>query len=115
MGLIGTKWDKMSQNTIQTAQICSGKWSKIGLSGTVWKFQDFCITVILREINFEDSRSAKYAIFAIFGAVHFVHLVNFSLQKVQKFIITKIQSLLTSVKMANFALLESSKLISRKI
>ena len=26
---------------------------------TVWKFQDFCITQILREINFEDSRSAK--------------------------------------------------------
>ena len=53
---------------------------------TVWKFQDFCITEILREINFEDSRSAKSAVFAILGAVNFVHLVNFSLQKVQKFI-----------------------------
>ena len=30
---------------------------------TVWKFQDFCITQILREINFMDSRSAKSAIF----------------------------------------------------
>ena len=41
---------------------------------------------ILREINFVDSRSAKTAIFAILGAVNFVHLVNISLQKVQKFL-----------------------------
>ena len=60
---------------------------------TVWKFQDFCITEILREINFEDSRSAKSAVFAILGAVNFVYLVNFSLQKVQKFTKIKIQSL----------------------
>ena len=57
---------------------------------TMWKFQDFCITQILREINFVDSRCAKTA---ILGAVNFVHLVNFSLQKVQKFIKIKIQSL----------------------
>ena len=49
----------------------------------MWKFQDFCITDILREINFVDSRSAKIAVFAILGAVNYVHLVNFSLQKVQ--------------------------------
>ena len=30
---------------------------------TVWKCQDFCISLILREINFRDSRSAKSAIF----------------------------------------------------
>ena len=59
---------------------------------TVWIFQDFCITQILREINFVDSRSAKTAVFAISGDVIFVHLVNFSLQKVQKFIKAKIQS-----------------------
>ena len=29
---------------------------------TVWKFQDFCITEILREINFVASRRAKTAI-----------------------------------------------------
>ena len=29
---------------------------------TVWKFCDFSIAQILREINFGDSRSAKYAI-----------------------------------------------------
>ena len=50
---------------------------------TVWKFYYFSITQNLREINFEDSRSAKSA---VLGAVNLVHLVNFSLQKVQKFI-----------------------------
>ena len=60
---------------------------------TVWNFQDFCITEILREINFVNSRSAKTAVFAILGAVDFVHLVNFSLLNVQKFIKIKILSL----------------------
>ena len=59
----------------------------------ILKFQDFCITVILREINFEDSRRAKSAVFAIFGAVNFVQLVNFSLQKVQKVVKIKIHNL----------------------
>ena len=57
--------------------------------GTVWKFQYFCITEILREILLEYSRSAKSAVLATLGAVNFVHLVNFSLQKVQKFIKSK--------------------------
>ena len=51
---------------------------------TVWNFQDFCITQILLEINFVDSRSVKTPVFAIFGALNFINLVNFSLQKVQK-------------------------------
>ena len=50
----------------------------------MWKFQDYCITQILREINFGDSSSAKTAVFAILGAVNFVHLVNMSLQKSAK-------------------------------
>ena len=61
---------------------------------TVWKFQDFCITQILREINLEDSRSTKTAFLAILRANNFVHLVNFSLKKkIQKFINIKIKSL----------------------
>ena len=51
---------------------------------TVWKFYDFCITQNLREINFVDSRSSKTGVFANLGAVYFVHLVIFSLKKVQK-------------------------------
>ena len=58
----------------------------------MWKFQDFCITQFIREINFEHSRSAKTAIFALLRAVNFVQLVNFSFQKVQKFIKIQIQS-----------------------
>ena len=38
---------------------------------TVWKFHDYSITHILREINFGDSRSAKSAIFAILEALIF--------------------------------------------
>ena len=36
--------------------------SKSNFQTTVWKFHDFPITQILREINFEDSSSAKFAI-----------------------------------------------------
>ena len=53
---------------------------------TVWKFHDFSITQILREINFGDSRSAESAIYTILGAVNFVLLVIFSLEKVQNVI-----------------------------
>ena len=60
---------------------------------------------ILREINF-----------AISGALNFVDLVNFSLQKVQKFIKKKSQYRASKcAEMADFALQESSKLIPRKI
>ena len=46
---------------------------------TVWKFHDFSITQILREINFRDSKSAKSAIFTHFEALnfHFMNLRNF--------------------------------------
>ena len=37
-------------------------WSIVWWSFTVWKFQNFPITQILREINFWNSRSAKSAI-----------------------------------------------------
>ena len=38
---------------------------------TVWNFQDFCITEILREINFVNSRSAKSVILTQLGALNF--------------------------------------------
>ena len=60
---------------------------------TVWKFQDFSVIQILREINFGHSRSCETAILAIFGALNFANLVNFRLQKVLKFIKIKIQNL----------------------
>ena len=48
----------------------------------MWKFHDFCTIQILREINFEDSRSAKTAIFAILGAMNFV--LTFVTSKIHK-------------------------------
>ena len=50
----------------------------------MWKLQDLSATQILREINFGESRSSK---FAIFGALDCVNLVDFNLQKVQKCLI----------------------------
>ena len=60
------------------------------MSCTVWKFQDFSVTQILREINFGQCKSSKTAVFAFFGTLNFVTLENFSLLKVQKFIKIKI-------------------------
>ena len=44
---------------------------------TVWKFHDFSVIQILREINFGECRSYKSAVFAIFGFLNFVNLVDF--------------------------------------
>ena len=41
------------------------------LSSTVWKFQDFPIFQILREINFVESRSSKTALFCQFWGSEF--------------------------------------------
>ena len=61
--------------------------------GIQWKFQDFSVTQILREINFGESRTSKMAVFAILGALNFVNLENLGIQKVQKFMKIKIQGL----------------------
>ena len=75
-------------------------------SRTVWKFHDFSITQILREINFVDSRSAKSAILTHLEALNFdiyqfLHLFKAVIYQLAK--------------MAVFALVETTKLISRKI
>ena len=53
---------------------------------SVWKSKDFSVIQILREINCREPRSSKTAVFAIFGALNIVDLVNFSHKKVSKFI-----------------------------
>ena len=79
----------------------------------MWTCHDFSATQILREISFGESSRTKNGVFAIFGALNFFDCVNFNLQKVQKFI----SKFRTSkyVKMAFFELLESLKLISRRL
>ena len=39
---------------------------------TVWKFQNFSVIQILREINYGESRSCKLPVFEIFEALDFV-------------------------------------------
>ena len=68
------------------------------VKGTVWRFQDFSITQILREINFGGCRSSKTAVLAILGALKMINLVNFSFQKMQKFIKIKISEPLNVLK-----------------
>ena len=60
--------------------------ANLNSKSTVWKFQDFSVTQVLREINFGEPRSIKTAIFAVLGALNFVDLVDFSLPKEQKFL-----------------------------
>ena len=67
----------------------------------------FSITQILREINFWDSRSAKYAILSHSEALNF----DFN-QFLHKLIIFRATNI---TKMAVSAILDSPKLISRKI
>jgi len=77
----------------------------------LWKFRDFSsLRFYVKSILENLHRRSKNAIFAIFGAMNLANLVNSSLQRVQKFRVWK--RVLT---MINFVLLESSKLISRKI
>ena len=57
---------------------------------TVWKFHDFCTIEILREINFEDSWSAKSAIlthlealnFDYYACLHFLKAENDQINKI---------------------------------
>ena len=71
---------------------------------------NFSVNQILREINFAECMS-ETAVFATLGAVNFVNLVYFSLQKVQKFIKKSKFRAFKSGKIADFALQYSSKLI----
>ena len=58
---------------------------------TVWKFQDFSVIQILREVKHGESRRSKTAVIAIFGAMNCVNLAIFSFQKLQKCMKIKIQ------------------------
>ena len=55
--------------------------------------KELSIDQILYEVRFEGSRNSKNAGFAFFGALNFINLVTFSLEKVKKLIKIKIQSL----------------------
>ena len=54
-----------------SAAAAFGKKEQIIYVRTVWKFHDFSITQILREINFGEFRSAKSAIWTDLEALNF--------------------------------------------
>ena len=59
---------------------------------TVWKFHDFCITQILREINFRDFQSAKSAILTqlealnchLYAILHLLKAVMYQINRIQR-------------------------------
>ena len=56
----------------------------------MWKFQNFSVSQILREINFGDSRSAKYAILTHVQALkfdfhEFLHYLKAEIDQMNKF------------------------------
>ena len=59
----------------------------------MWKFQDFAITQIFREINFWDSRSVKSAILAHLETMNFDFLNYLHFLKSENYQINQIQTL----------------------
>ena len=51
---------------------------------TMWKFKDFSTTQILREINFEDFRSAKSAILTHLEALNFCTFLRAEIYQIDK-------------------------------
>ena len=78
----------------------------------MWKNHDFSITYILCEINFGDSRSAKSAILTHLEALNFDFCEFLHFLKAEIYQNNRPPK---TAKTAIFALLESPKLISRKI
>ena len=70
---------------------------KVGILNTVWKFDNFSIIHILREINFGNFRSTKSAM-----STH-LEVLNFDFYEFLHFVKDKI------VQMADFDLLKSAK------
>ena len=62
------------------------------LNFPVWKFQDFSITQILREINFGDFRTTKSSILTYFEAMNFDFYAFLHFLKAEIYKINKIQS-----------------------
>ena len=80
----------------------------------MWKFQNFSISQILREINFGNSRSAKSAFSTHLEALNFDWYGFLHVLKAEIYQIDKIQ-MPQNGKMTFSELLHSLKLISRNI
>ena len=80
----------------------------------MWKLQNLSVTQILREINFGDFRSAKFAILTHLQALNFVFVNFFHFLTAEIYQINKIQSPEIAKKVV-VEHLDSPKLFSRKI
>ena len=78
----------------------------------MWKFHDFSITQILREINFKDPRSAKSAIVTHLEALNFNFHEFLHFLKGENYQITKFRAL-KMAKMTFLEFLESQKLMEK--
>ena len=74
--------------------------------GTMWKFQDFSVTQILREINFRECKSAKFAISTNLESLNFDFYEFLQLLKAKIYQVNKA---------AVLPFLNSPKFCSRKI
>ena len=112
--MLSTVWKLLKLSVIQILREIKVGQCRVSKSAilTHWDALKFDF---LREINFGDCRSSKTADFVILGALNFVNLANFSLQKVEKFINMEIFRAPKCGKMADFDTLHSPTLISRKI
>ena len=82
----------------------------------MWKFHDFSVTQILREIIVGESRSSKTGVLCSFRGSEFCYFGKFQPSKSAKIHKNQYSEPLSLLKkMAHFALLQSSKMISRKI
>ena len=57
---------------------------------TVWKYQDFSVIQILREINFGEHRNSKTGVFDIYEALIFDKSAHFTVWKFQDFSVIQI-------------------------
>ena len=70
-GVMAAEIHKHSHFCIESAKKFLGREFQLHKVHTVWKFQNFSITQILREINFGNSRSATSAILTYLEALIF--------------------------------------------
>ena len=61
---------------------CTAKIRRLHYLYTMWKFLDFSVTQILRQINCEDSSSVKSAILTHLGALNFYEYLHFLKTKI---------------------------------
>ena len=103
----------MGEDSVTSIKIIKNKFT--GTTYTVWKFHNFSITQILREINFGDSTSTKYAILTHLEVQNFAFYDIVHLLKAEIYQINIIQGLKKGKNGSFGTLIDSPKLISRKI